>query len=354
MTSRMLMFRAGVAAAMAAVFAGCEKMPSVGEIEERERSSSMYSNAMDDLQAGRLDAAITGFERVVLSEPRAYSAHFQLAGLLQDVRKDYIGAIVHYRYYMQLRPKADKTTVVKDRLKQCEALLSAEMVRKAGGSASNKLASDNEKLTAARDSLSAQVKKLDAELAKAKAQIAKLTEENESKKRMLDALGGSMDGSAPDGSRLKKALAGLGPDKDAKEAERRRLRPTDAELLDDDDEPKSRPSVAEEVKKLKGDLALLDAEQPPPQPPAADAGKGAKPAAQSGKGLDRLFGGGHGGKHGKSSRPETYTVQDGDTLFRISQRFYGSAKMWRSIQDANRAVIPADGRVRAGQVIKLP
>jgi nucleoid-associated protein YgaU len=47
-------------------------------------------------------------------------------------------------------------------------------------------------------------------------------------------------------------------------------------------------------------------------------------------------------------------VQDGDTLFKISQRFYGSAKMWRSIQEANRAVVPADGRLRAGQVIKLP
>ena len=71
-----------------ALACGCDRGPSLSEIEERERTSRLYTNAMDDLQAGRMDAAIKGFERVVLEEPKSYSAHFQLATLLQDVRKD--------------------------------------------------------------------------------------------------------------------------------------------------------------------------------------------------------------------------------------------------------------------------
>ena len=42
------------------------------------------------------------------------------------------------------------------------------------------------------------------------------------------------------------------------------------------------------------------------------------------------------------------------TLMRISAKFYGTNRKWREIRDANRTVISTDGRVRAGQVIKLP
>ena len=50
----------------AAVVCGCNKGPSLAEIEDRERASRLYTNAMEDLQAGRLDAAKKGFEHVVL------------------------------------------------------------------------------------------------------------------------------------------------------------------------------------------------------------------------------------------------------------------------------------------------
>ena len=53
-------------------------------------------------------------------------------------------------------------------------------------------------------------------------------------------------------------------------------------------------------------------------------------------------------------RPETYTVQEGDTLYRISTRFYGSSAKWRAIRELNKTTISTDGRLRAGQVIRLP
>ena len=282
MKSKRAMLKVGMLAGLLAVVCGCDRGPSLSEIEERERASRLYTNAMDDLQAGRMDAAIKGFERVVLQEPKSYSAHFQLATLLQDVRKDYIAAIAHYRSYLALRPASDKATVAQDRVKLCETLLSAEVLRKAGGSASGKLAADNEKLTADRDALGARVKRLEAELAKAKKEIARLETENASKSRLL------------------------------------------AKLSEADDVKASKTSAVKEA------LATLRSER------MLGAAGQKKPKANAG------------------GRPETYTVQSGDTLFRISMRFYGSPNKWRAILEANRAVISADARLRVGQVIRLP
>ena len=74
-------------------------------------SSSVRANAMEDCQAGRFGPAIAGFERVLKSDPRDYLAHFQLATLLQEQRKDYLDAIVHFRLYLDMRPSDDKTTL---------------------------------------------------------------------------------------------------------------------------------------------------------------------------------------------------------------------------------------------------
>ena len=352
MKSKRAMLKVGMLAGLLAVVCGCDRGPSLSEIEERERASRLYTNAMDDLQAGRMDAAIKGFERVVLQEPKSYSAHFQLATLLQDVRKDYIAAIAHYRSYLALRPASDKATVAQDRVKLCETLLSAEVLRKAGGSASGKLAADNEKLTADRDALGARVKRLEAELAKAKKEIARLETENDSKSRLLAKLSEADDVKASKTSAVKEALATLRSER--AEVERRRLTPTDAELLDegDESEPVDRIRASEDVQKLKGELARLDAE---PVPPQAAAGKG-KDAGAKPTSLESMLGAAGQKKPmaNAAARTEIYTVQNGDTLFRISMRFYGSPNKWRAILEANRAVISADARLRVGQVIRLP
>lgn len=340
-----------VPAALAAVFlCGCNRERPLSEIEERERSSRLYSNAMDDLQAGRMDAAIKGFERVVYQEPTSYSAHFQLATLLQDVRKDYIGAICHYRNYMALRPASDKATVAEDRMKLCETLFGAEVLRKAGGNATGRFAAENEKLTAEKTALNARAVALENDLAEAKKRIEVLERENEMRKRLLakfsEAAGA---GGAPREVAAKEALAELRAMDD--EDTRRKIRPSDAELLDDDSA--SAPLLQASSKLVKDLKAEAEREE------RADAGRPqtqkpdpAKVAAASGGMVSKLIDGKK--KDNRPARPDTYVIQPGDTLFRISMRFYGSKEKWRAIQALNRAVIPFDGRLRVGQTIRLP
>ncbi len=52
--------------------------------------------------------------------------------------------------------------------------------------------------------------------------------------------------------------------------------------------------------------------------------------------------------------PRTYTVQKGDTLWSIAQRFLGDGKRWREIIDANPGMDPVPANLKVGQVITLP
>ena len=53
-------------------------------------------------------------------------------------------------------------------------------------------------------------------------------------------------------------------------------------------------------------------------------------------------------------RPKTYLVKEGDTLYGVSKRFYGSISMWKRIRDANKALISMDNRLHVGDTIVLP
>ena len=50
----------------------------------------------------------------------------------------------------------------------------------------------------------------------------------------------------------------------------------------------------------------------------------------------------------------TYTVQSGDTLSKIAKRFYGDAKLYPKIFEANRDQLSDPDKIRVGQSLKLP
>ena len=348
---------------LAVLATGCDRNMSIAEIEAKERTSGLYTTAMEDLQAGRTDPAIRAFEQVLAQEPRNYSAHFQLATLLQDIKKDYIGAISHYKSYLLFRPTSDKATIASDRMRVCDTLLGAEYLRKAGGKPTEKLSEENAKLADEVRKFKEQIKRLEGQLAKAQAQVEQLTAANKRYQRQVASIGADAEGGAPrKGAVTKEALAELRALAD--EQQRRKLRPTDAELLDDDSPPEDRPLLSAEAKRLREESEKDEKDTPRR---ATQPAQGAKPdagttAATPGTPAKGMTGGGaldsfwanKGDQKKGASRPETYVVQPGDTLSKISRRFYGTPAKWRAIREANKAIIPFDGRVTAGQEIRLP
>ena len=51
---------------------------------------------------------------------------------------------------------------------------------------------------------------------------------------------------------------------------------------------------------------------------------------------------------------QTYTVQSGDTLSKISQHFYGRASDYQRIFEANRDQLRDPDKIQPGQVLRIP
>jgi len=51
---------------------------------------------------------------------------------------------------------------------------------------------------------------------------------------------------------------------------------------------------------------------------------------------------------------EKYTVRKGDTLQKISKRFFGTSRKWIKIYQANKDVLASPNSIYPGQVIKIP
>ncbi len=49
-----------------------------------------------------------------------------------------------------------------------------------------------------------------------------------------------------------------------------------------------------------------------------------------------------------------HTVEKGDTLFVLAQRYYGNRSKWRDIYAANRDVMPNENSLQIGMVLKIP
>jgi nucleoid-associated protein YgaU len=55
-----------------------------------------------------------------------------------------------------------------------------------------------------------------------------------------------------------------------------------------------------------------------------------------------------------AAKAQTYTVQAGDTLSKISKQYYGDANQYRKIFDANRDVLSDPDKIKVGQTLKIP
>ncbi|MCR5838430.1 MAG: LysM peptidoglycan-binding domain-containing protein [Kiritimatiellae bacterium] len=296
---------------------------------KQERASRQYQVAMDDYTAGRLDAAVKGFEKVLRADPSNTSARFQLACLLQDSRHDNLGAFCNYREYLQQAPDSDKAKMAKERLAICERALAEELAKKMNLIGDSAIA---EEIEHSRSELAAMKKKNDELLAKLKdsaGAVSELKGENERLRKLLASLAGE-SGGTPEKADIVSSVKDLLDDEPAA--------PTVAAL----DEAKSLNALAEAD---DGDVGTASSLLPTQAADAKEKKKASEDAAKKAKAEREAK---------KDAIPDTYVVQEGDTLYKIALRFYGRTSAWKMIREANKETITTDGRVRTGQTLKLP
>lgn len=370
-------WKQGIAvAAFAVALVGCEKISKLAGVEQEERRAPLYRQAIAAEQAGNLNEAIQLFEKLLIENPGAYSAHFQLATLLQDHAHDYVGAIHHYRVYLALRPESDKAfasqadgtnvvsasdSLVKERIRKAEELLAPQLLTELGDSVDSlsqaKLMRENERLGTLVKTLTVEKNTLASEKNAADNEIKSLRSEAERLRGIMEQM--KADGNTavspearisikPDSVETPQDVAGR---RDAV----RKLRQEAAEA----GAPK-KANVADALKEAqkideKAQAATEVAVKSEKETAKPDA-EAAVPEAQKDARatLNALLGRDKKKDAKKSAEPRVYVVQPGDTLFRVAEKFYGDSNQWKKLRDANRARIDPDGRIRAGQSILIP
>jgi nucleoid-associated protein YgaU len=106
-----------------------------------------------------------------------------------------------------------------------------------------------------------------------------------------------------------------------------------------------------------------EAQVPPPEPQPSPAVTSVPPAPPVDTTAEKHAAtSGHKGKpqpkESYSSEPKkaarTYVVKKGDTLQKISEKFYGTTKHWRRICEANKKVIKDCDKLEPGTKLVIP
>lgn len=295
----------------------------------QEREDGTYRAAMADYQAGRIDQAVAGFEKVLDADPGNASARFQLACIQQDLRHDYVAAYCGYREYLRQQPASDKAVLAKDRLALCEGELAKQLAEKYGLTKGDALAKEAEAARKACRVAEAARIKLEQDLAESARRIAALEAD---RKRLVTMMKTDTDNeSQKPTANVARDVKSVLEEEDQDEGDRIRMSQDVAALRSEEKSEMEEASslLPEQAKDAK---ARRDAAQA-----AAKQEKAQKPAEPL-----------------HEAKPETYVIQEGDTLIKIALRFYGTKSAWLRIRNANKAIITTDGRVRAGDEIRLP
>ena len=289
-----------------------------------ERDDRLYRAAMDDYRAGRMEAALSGFEKAVSNDPANASARFQLACLQQDLKKDYLSAYCGYREYLLQHPESDRSKLAKDRKAICEKEMARTLATKHGLNSAEesekRLANALAEIKTLKDRVAAAEKNLGSSQERVRALSAE-------RDRLLGAVKGIGEGGSEtsDSQSILKEKAALDRET-AEETDRRQDVLTAKRLLEEDEgDEVSTGSSLIPVRKPENAVAQK-------APPPAEKKEEAKGPA----------------------RPKTYVVEEGDTLYGVAKRFYGSIRSWKMIRDANKALISSDNRLKVGDTIVLP
>ncbi|MDD4016619.1 MAG: LysM peptidoglycan-binding domain-containing protein [Kiritimatiellae bacterium] len=363
-------------AGLMACGSGCDKH-GIAAVENTERTSVLYRKAFTAEQSGDLDEAIHLYNRLLVEEPKSFSAHFQLATLLHDHAEDYIGAVYHYKQYLYLRPETEKSTLAQDRIRIAEQLLAPQILKKVGDSVQGisqaHLLKENERLNRIITALEGEKSVLMEAKTAADKELGTLRGDNTRLRELLQKMRVNETVSEPARGltqRAGDAMRSVAEEEPITKTDTKSLRALRKEAMDiSENGVKTQgrkplvevPSTEAVLKKVQ--TRLTGSPETPVTTAHADATEKKDAEPVSSRKIDKtslsalsLFGKEDKKENNTKTRGEqkTYVVQPGDTLFRVAEKFYGDSMGWKKIRDANRTRIDPDGRIRAGQIIVVP
>lgn len=333
-----------------ALFAGCDYVEQAKY--DKERADRDYRTAMADYQAGRLSQAVKGLTKVCAADPTNSSARFQLACLLQDAEKDYAGAYCSYHEYLQLVPGSEKAKLASDRLLASEAGLAKELAKKYGLDKADQAEETIKVLRVQLSELNTTLEATRKELNERTKRVAFLEEEAVRLKAAFREDPDADDTPTFSSKDVRdEGMAILNEHRD--DAQPTNLGIDEAKRLLAEDDTDDSPVSLDEAKELLDEIV----EEPPmivQAPDAKEKRDAAQKAADEAKAeREKLI---------AASQPKLepipeggiYIVKEGDTLYKIANRFYGKTAAWRTIREVNKASVSTDGRVKIGQKLLLP
>ncbi len=241
-------------------------MASAGLLSACNRSQQLvdernpyYVRGLQLRKQNRYAEAAEAFEKCLRLSPASAGADLQLATLYEDHLDDPLRAVLHYRAYLNKRPKADNAALVREWRARAEVNL-----------------------------------------------LRKLAAQHP------DVVPDRRSGAAPQASRVTEREKRLA----------QRIKELNTEIL-----------------ALRREVRMLTSAATSPKPRPGTAAPARPPVAKTTP---------------ATSAARMYLVREGDTLSRISRKFYGTSRYWEKLRDANTPVLHGSDRLVPGMRLRLP
>lgn len=105
--------------------AGCSQQTA--RLDELDFRDPLIRKAQSRVRQGDKEGAINCLNKAIERRPDLAQAHLELALLYHDYKKDYIKAIYHYQYYLDLRPAAQKRELIEDLTRKAKMSFAASI-----------------------------------------------------------------------------------------------------------------------------------------------------------------------------------------------------------------------------------
>lgn len=145
---------------------GCD-VPNKTETQYDDSRNPYYKQAQQDLDNNNPDAAIADYENALAANSKLAGAHYELGIIYGDKKADAVGAIFHFKRFLELAPSSDKADQVKALIEKQSQAFAAALPNSPAQSADDyaKLQSDNATLKKQVDDAAHTIAQLQAQLA---------------------------------------------------------------------------------------------------------------------------------------------------------------------------------------------